>query len=411
VAIGILVALAAATLPAWTGIVLRLGPSEIYVALGLAFIAWGYFLISVPTRYRWGWILVFPGVVIAVGSKEDALPLLVFLVATLLLDWKRIRSDKLLLSFGAVTVVFCLFVLLGVFLGTAAATQDVYGASRNLRTVASLLVGNPFLLIAMLPPLLVASFGPDAQRVASRFGQAEGQGYSKILSSRLVVAVSALPMVLVVSEAFFYQNAYAELLGGTLGLARYGLLSQAMAVVSIGFGAVFVVHCSNRPIRQSVSFLVILIFFFASWFGPVTKTALTTYRSLSEEASTQSIQLGVAMQSTSDLIKGSTLPVLVLIQHPFDYERAYSFPLYLRTYAGVDEVSLGFLLKSDQVKELELRGLLTSLERMTIAGSVSDGWMIKQGDPFNSGETFNCVAFSDPVVQVLPWCQSLSVVK
>lgn len=411
-AIGILVALAAAILPAWTGIVLRLGPSEIYVALGLAFVAWGYFLVATPMGKRWGWILVFGGVVIAVGSKEDALPLLVFLVTTLLLDWKRIRSDKLLLAFGAVTVLFCLFVLSGVFLGTAAATQDVYGASRDLRTVAALLVGNPFLVIAMLPLVLVASFGPNpSQRVESRIGTPEDQAHRHTLKPRLIVALSVLPALLIASEAFFYQNAYADLLGGTLGLARYGLLSQAMAVASIGFGAVYVVHCSSRPWRQVSGFLVICIFFFASWFGPVTKSALTTYRSLSEEASAASMQLGVAMQSTSELIRGSSLPVLLLIQDPLDYEPAYSFPLYLETYSGVDEVSLGFLRKSEQVKEPDMRALLSSLERMAGVGNFEGGWMIRQGEPFNSGEIFNCIAFSDPVDQVLPWCQSLSVVK
>ena len=404
-------AIGAVSLPTWTGIVLRLGPSEIYVALGLGISAWGYFRIVTARPPRLGWVLVSVGTVIAIGSKEDALPLAFFMTIAVIIDRRRVLGDKLLILFTSSTLLFGLFVALGVFLATSGASQDVYGASRNIRGIASLLLDNQFLFVALLPPFVMTSRLFILARGEKDDSLNDRLKLSGSTSIRLIVALSYLPLTIVVTEAYFYQNAYSEVIAGTQGLARYGLLTQFSYLVSFLFIVVFVISRLKRRVQYVVGFLLIFALFFASWLGLATKLAFGTYREIASDTAFASQQLAERMKDTSGRVKASDLPVLILIQDPLEYEFAYSFPLYLNSFASVDDVTLGFLIDSGDVTDPSMKDLLNALEGMTVLGNFDGGWRINRGGPSNESNSYFCVAFRDPVNQELPWCDSLSVVN
>jgi hypothetical protein len=233
------------------------------------------------------------------------------------------------------------------------------------------------------------------------------------LSARQWTAVIAclLPLTVTLSEAYFYQNSYGELLGGTGGVSRYGLLTQIMGVMAILFVAIFALEKART---QVVAFLIIALSFatfIASWYGPVAKYGVLTYRDLSKQAADSSRRLGESMESAATTIRESKSPVLILIQNPLDYEFAYSFPLYLHSYADVKEVTLEFRVSPENLTDTSMRNLVLSLQEMTKRGSFESGWLVKKGEPSHVAGTYSCVALSPLKTEVPEWCRSLSVLQ
>jgi len=113
------------TLPLWSDILTRLGPSEIYAAVGLTMFAYGL----LKDKY-WLW---FVGYLIGVGSKENMLFMLPTLILWLGLKiWnKKITKNEIYL--GGLAVLFTAWIIIGIGLATSKIGTDVYGTNISYR--------------------------------------------------------------------------------------------------------------------------------------------------------------------------------------------------------------------------------------------------------------------------------------
>lgn len=107
------------TLPFWSDILTRLGPSEIYAAVGLVLFLYGFL-----TKRSWMW---FVGYLVAVGSKENMLILFPLMLIMGMIAWwnhKLTRAELLLMIAAS---VYTFWIAVGIALATAKAGVDVYG--------------------------------------------------------------------------------------------------------------------------------------------------------------------------------------------------------------------------------------------------------------------------------------------
>lgn len=109
------------TLPMWADVLTRLGPSEIYAAVGVTM--FGYGLI---TQLDWLW---FVGYLIAVGSKENLLFLLPVLGIWFLIQiiQKKVTTKQAILA--ATAIAYTVWILGGIVLATRLSGTDVYGTN------------------------------------------------------------------------------------------------------------------------------------------------------------------------------------------------------------------------------------------------------------------------------------------
>jgi len=113
------------SLRAWTGIVARLGPSELLAMLGVAMIlvASTYLVMQLSS---WWWPVLLLGTLLSVGAKENFLPIALVPVGVGLFRFSRRRS----LASVALTVVSAIIpvlVVLGVSSSSGLNGTDVYG--------------------------------------------------------------------------------------------------------------------------------------------------------------------------------------------------------------------------------------------------------------------------------------------
>jgi len=111
----------------WYDIWTRLGPSEIYVVLGLSLYSLSlYKILKDRSKPLFFWILFLLGGILAIGSKENmvilALPAIYLILAYPLI----IKKSKRNLVYLSLHILFSFFVFLGVFLAVRSSGQNVY---------------------------------------------------------------------------------------------------------------------------------------------------------------------------------------------------------------------------------------------------------------------------------------------
>ena len=118
------------SLRAWTGVVARLGPSELLAMFGVALAMVGSTLLVVRPSLSW-WLPALVGTFLAVGSKENFLPVALVPVTVGVFRFARSRSFVHVCS-----VVATLMIVITVFLGVSATAglngTDVYGRSTGV---------------------------------------------------------------------------------------------------------------------------------------------------------------------------------------------------------------------------------------------------------------------------------------
>ncbi|BCX14772.1 MAG: hypothetical protein KatS3mg088_455 [Patescibacteria group bacterium] len=114
----------------WADILARLGPGEIYVLLGLSLYSLAFYKIFVQKSEKSIYcLLFFLGGVIAIGSKEN---MVILMLPTFYLIFSRLRylkSRPFLLLMCVLQIIFSLWVFLAVYLSISKSGQNVYGQS------------------------------------------------------------------------------------------------------------------------------------------------------------------------------------------------------------------------------------------------------------------------------------------
>lgn len=120
----------------WADILARLGPGEIYVLLGLSLYSLAFYKIFVQKSEKSiYWLLFFLGGIIAIGSKEN---MVILMLPTFYLIFSRLRylkSRPFLLLMCVLQIIFSLWVFLAVYLSISKYGRNFYAQSVNVSTL------------------------------------------------------------------------------------------------------------------------------------------------------------------------------------------------------------------------------------------------------------------------------------
>jgi len=196
----------AATAPYWSDIWGRIGPSETYACLGAAIAALGTSWASAPERSSrrfWSWILVSVGLIVACGSKEN---LIILVVPVAWIAARRLASGALTRT-HAVFLGVALLYGVGIELAVAAALwrsgADVYGRSVALPTRLASAIDS---LRDRWPAVLVVAICVVAELVVRRLRPRPASTSRSRRSPALrdLAVVQLLLLLGVVSQLYYY---------------------------------------------------------------------------------------------------------------------------------------------------------------------------------------------------------------
>jgi hypothetical protein len=200
----IALALALSILPAWQDVILRLGPSEIYLIFGYSLFLHGLSR-SPRTSHRY----MFIGALIAAGSKENGIFLL--LAFSVFAVMRRERNlNKTLKFLSALSIA--LFISLGpILFRKNLEVVDIYGKKITLETLGQVLVSNSnpvYFYIACLAILVALSYCLMAKKI---------RRYR-------IVYLTFISSCFLISEQIFYRVKIG-------GYSRYSIVSQINLVI------------------------------------------------------------------------------------------------------------------------------------------------------------------------------------
>jgi len=395
-----------ASMASWSDIITRLGPSEIYVALGFSFMVFGLTHSGLAKFPYFGWVLASLGVTLAITTKENGILLLAPLVTIMVL---QVRTQ--IRSFGALITLLLpvgagLWVLIGVLLGMSKAGGDVYGEQRSLDGLFDALLANPYSWITVLVALSVVVL--ETMKVASMHSTdiADNQNFWLGAIRRHPFSILALlSVVLLAGESYFYQNSLSQ---GVFSPGRYGIGSELAAVSAVVIATVLAISFvgirrepSSLPlglVAGSLSLGVVL-----ASLAPIGRAA-TEFPELSRgTVQYLSYQMSVMEQAGDYLSEFKNSQVLLVVDEPYDYERVMSLPLFLENLA---DRNAAFFVQYQIPKELEVdplqADLASRLADISTEGFMERPWQVSPIGQLNSGFEVLCFYFGQEVS--LPNC-------
>lgn len=366
------------TLPSWSDIATRLGPSEIYVAPAVMVFALGIVEIWVRPRARHGWILLTVGYVIALGSKEDCLVLLAPMLVVTLLQFGPAAMPRLISLLVVIAAAATIYQVAGIALGTAG--QDMYGNGRSVSLFVTVLARNPFVGATVF--LAVGGLLWDLSRY--RYGDHPPfSGPSRLfrLRSFPFTLTGFVSVVVTAGEAYLYQNYIDD---GIFAPARYGFITELSLVASFTSVLVIVtrlVH-TNRGRAWASSAVALIGVIFIVLFTPLSAHVIEflTARPLSIALAARSQAVYAAIQAgVQDIKSHPGSQAVVIATDPLDYERVFSLPEYLSYYGAVDGVFLDVRIPVDSSRAPLLSQLAAELQNMQSVGKQDAGWRVFRG--------------------------------
>ncbi len=327
-----LIALSCMTFQFWRDIFSRLGPGEIYCTLGLAMFAYGVFRVMVHThaaiasRHQQGfsWLLFIVGALLAVGSKENFVLLLlpVWIVGALLLYQKRVTAPACV----AILIVSLFSLFIGVCVLLAAKKQgvDIYENSVGLGDRLALL-GTEGLLGVALDSFrwwhaIALSVCIGCVALVARHER-------RVPKASLVkTGAVLLGLVLIwVSQFVFYNGAWPT--GGRYdfpGQLVFPLIWTTLAVVSIGMLERLPLRRRVLPALKSVALILLLALIVVKGFP---------LRDACHNNKVNTRAFWSMFQTVLTKLRENPDQPLVLVCHsPWDYEPIVSAHRFLRAH-------------------------------------------------------------------------------
>ncbi len=233
VAVSTLGVLAYGSLNAWLGVTARLGPSELLAMLGVSLVL----LAGTQLVGRWSWWWWLPatlGVLLAVRSKENFLPVgLAVVVVGLYSYWRNRRIVDLgfVVLNGALTMTVATIVAVGT--GVASAGSDIYGASvggsRLTSAIRAFLIVFPRYWVPALVVLAAAVLVLSLVRPVPA-----------TIDRSLIWVLSVLGCSWLVFDGWVYQGLYAS--------ARYWMVFDFLEVCALFAACSLALSVFSRPL-------------------------------------------------------------------------------------------------------------------------------------------------------------------
>lgn len=388
------------SMPAWRDIATRLGPSEIYVGLGVVLFVHGiYDAWRTPGRTR-GWLVLLAGFLVAVGSKEDGVLLLVPLVLIYISRFPSAKHKWVIAVCGVGSVLFAAFIALGALLGASSSGGDIYGNGRSLYGFLKILPNNAYVYAAILTFVVALVCDELAQRsehdVAYRVSR---RNFFRACEQRPYASSAGLLLFMVAGEAFFYQNYFEN---GDFLYGRYAFLTQFALILACFVTLASVLRLGSRAsVPRVILVWVIVLLVLVPPIGGQVLSAFALNRGTATETTAKlAVVSGQIAAGVRELEQHQNSQVVLKVDHPFDYELVFSLPEFLAFYAGTKSVFLavniprlsptdGSPLPSDPLS----LSLGSKLATMAKTGATESGWRVRPANQFDPTKYTVCFYF------------------
>ena len=372
-------------LSAWQGIIARLGPSEIYLVLGISIFFYSATLLMKNPSSTKLWVLCCLSVLIAAGSKENgALFIAPFMLLGGYVSYSSAKKRKVLWLFFS-TLTVALFIATGWILGVRQAGANVYGdtitkqilldqLSQHLRNTSN---SREFMFsfIIILTHVYANIF---ANRTVSKT-------FYFILCSQITISLALL------GELIFYPHGFSEL--------RYAVVTQLLSKIAVGLSVILLLNTikESKISEPIVAFTVILAFSYMLFNSTYSNSLIS--KAAFESVANQSSGNNNKWQSQLEQIQEdlSVKPydiVIIQMNGVWDYEPAYAMSQYLNFY-GEGFPRYLHLMPFPAGPGLET----TLLNQLNVIAQNGDAtWMIEPSNSMNMSAQKYCITFNDALI-------------
>jgi uncharacterized membrane protein len=193
----------------WADIFARLGPAEAYIALGLALFGLGMYILwskKFTNANNWrnfgGWLLVTIGAIIAIGSKESLVTLVLPTLILLFLALRRRQGVSIALTSTLIIVLYAAFVAVAVWVAVSKRGYTIRAESVALTDRFQVTVDG----ILSLPALIMLA-GSFILFLAWLIGRRTGRQEISRLAIKAFFMVAACYLVYL-SQYIFYNGTW-----------------------------------------------------------------------------------------------------------------------------------------------------------------------------------------------------------
>jgi hypothetical protein len=311
-------------------IIFRLGIAETYLVLAFAVFLFSFTKLIQNSASRFFWNLILLSLVVAIGSKENGVALVIpflYLLVVQLKTYPQVRKARIFQGFTA--VVFACLVIVNSLKNIAEVGTDVYGSQRGLRASLSLLQQfseNSSTRISSLVLILIMSLTVINYSVARRFKS----------TTKAALFMSILLYLLLATEFVFYQGSFGEL--------RYQLITELSSnlLVFILIAVVLSTFSLVMPHREVVLGLVVILGFFLSHqIGENYSQSIKTNGAIADSLVLQTEEYQTKLKAIEEaLIQKSYRGIVIQLNNVWDYEPAYAISQYVAFLGNGLPVSL-----------------------------------------------------------------------
>ncbi len=369
----------------WKDIVARLGPSEVYVALGLLIFAFcTHRLLRIKPHWS-QWLGIFIGFIIMIGAKENAVVLAPLLFIPLVISYQKKSLSKLVLILGGFGLLFAAFVGWAIITATMKSGQDVYAQATDASSRLSVAVlslktqQSKQLLVSLLVTL-----------VFFLYSSRKAKELQLTKPTLIFIGLQFACLVLFISQFVFYNGNWPD-------HNRYdfpGLLY--LPVYFIGL----VLFVKTLLEKSKLAPLHITVMIWAVYVGIictiVMRGVVGTQVTIARNVAATTGYTARIKQLAAALKEKPNAPVILESANVWDYEPIYSFTVFLRAHG----VSNSFYLKlngytSQTVNQGLEQNLAKELEAIEAEGNA-------RFMPLKDADLTNCYSLAISGVSTTP---------
>ena len=359
----------------WGKIFTTLGPAEQYGVIGTAlyFLGFDNCLESLKFNYskknilkKSDILLIFVGSIIAMGSKENFLLLMMPTLFLTVYAYKKRNLNLYVLVNAAITIGYGIFIGLGILLAVSKTGTDVYANSVSIQSRTGLLISampgilKTFKVHLVIPIMFL--FGV----LVSLIKKGTSGKVAKLLKTFTLFSV--IICLIYLSQIIYYNGNWPTDghydFPGMLAIQFYWL---AVVVTII---RMLDLLCESLLIRRIAIIMVVIFAIF--YFKPVDKFHNLRQKSLYNKVKTEKFTKAI-LDIVSEAKKYKDIPIIFESFHALDYEPIASVNRFLHAYEVKNSRYLRMNEYSDETySNLLYKMLATQLYVVSTMGKVDD---------------------------------------
>lgn len=327
----------------WTDIWTRLGPAEIYVVLGITLISVGIYKLSkskTPLKIHVPWIMYFIGCMLATGSKEN---MVILILPSLYLLISQLKNRKfnwrgILL---AIHIIYCLVISIEIFISIGGSGQNVYADPISVLKILEILrlsFTNRYSIPIFIFAILALVFLLYAFKICHQTQEIK----DFLKNKKITITVAGYFLLVYFSQFIFYLGKWPTNVRydypGILALQIFWLTVLYLILAFIG---------QTTKLTFTTKNILILVFNIC-FFGYLTILTISTgFKPLTDSVRANRTQTNAftneMLKLSETAKKNSEAAIIFKSNGPWDYEQIFSLERYLRFENVSNEVFLDYI--------------------------------------------------------------------